>query len=116
VSVIWPTFKKELVSYLYSPVGYLIAVLLYLFRGFEISGLVKYMALIGGDVDQFATAYVLRPSAILMVVLVPPILTMRCFLRRPARPVRRHACWPPCSSPTWSIPPAMPSGWGTSAG
>ncbi len=36
-------------------------------------------ALFGIDQEQFATAYLLRPSSFILMILVPPILTMRCF-------------------------------------
>ncbi len=79
MSRIWTTIQRELMSYLFSPVGYVIAVLLYLFRGIEVSSIVKGMSFLGGDVDQFASMYVLQRSSLIMIVLVPPILTMRCF-------------------------------------
>ncbi|MFO1051784.1 MAG: ABC transporter permease [Planctomycetota bacterium] len=75
----WTTFKRELASYLRSPIGYLIAFLLYLLRGAEVNSLLQNIALLGGDRERFATAYVLRNSSLFMLILVPAILTMRCF-------------------------------------
>ena len=40
MSVAWTTWKKEMVSYLFSPVGYIVLFLLYLWRGFEVSALI----------------------------------------------------------------------------
>jgi ABC-2 type transport system permease protein len=77
--VVITTWRRELMSYLFSPVGYVIAVLLYVYRGFEISALVELIALFGGDRDQFATLYVFQLSSYFVMVLVPAILTMRCF-------------------------------------
>ncbi len=37
----WTTFKRELASYLRSPIGYLIAFLLYLLRGAEVNSLLQ---------------------------------------------------------------------------
>jgi ABC-2 type transport system permease protein len=73
------TFKRELASYLFSPVGYLVAFLLYLFRGFEVDRLVRFANAAGLDRDQFASAYLQQPSSLILLILVPAILTMRCF-------------------------------------
>lgn len=75
----WPTFKRELASYLRSPVGYVIAFLLYVLRGFEVDLLLRGAAMIGVDRERFATAYLLQNSSLIMLILVPAILTMRCF-------------------------------------
>ncbi len=77
--VVLTTLKRELMGYLFSPVGYVIAVLLYLYRGFEVGSLVDAVARLGIDRDQFASAYVFLASSSFMMLLVPPILTMRCF-------------------------------------
>ena len=77
--VVWITLKKELASYFYSPVAYVIAVLFYLYRGFEIRAMMVQYARFGVDRDIFSTNYIFNNSTIFMVVLVPPILTMRTF-------------------------------------
>ncbi|MHC5064444.1 MAG: ABC transporter permease [Planctomycetota bacterium] len=79
MNVLLTTLKKELMSYLFSPVGYIIAVLLYLYRGLEVSMVVEAVARGGADRDQFSAAYVLQVSSFIMILIVPPILTMRCF-------------------------------------
>ncbi len=79
MSIVLTTLKKELMSYFFSPVGYIIAVLFYLFRGVEVSSLVTGIANLGGSRDDFAMAYTLQNSSYFMIILVPPILTMRCF-------------------------------------
>ncbi|HLU38074.1 MAG TPA: ABC transporter permease [Planctomycetota bacterium] len=77
--VLLVTLKKELMSYFFSPVAYVIAVLFYLFRGFEISRLAWTYEQFPRAVDGFTTGYVFVASTNFMIVLVPPILTMRCF-------------------------------------
>lgn len=79
MNVAWTTWKKEMMSYLFSPIGYVVAVLLYLFRGVELTSVVQRIVMWGGDRDQFAQTYVLGMTSGFMMVLVPPILTMRCF-------------------------------------
>jgi ABC-2 type transport system permease protein len=79
VSVLWITLKKELKSYFFSPVGWVIAVLFYLFRGFDVQATIARHVAAGLDRDLFSTYYVFGPSTNFMIVLVPPILTMRCF-------------------------------------
>lgn len=73
------TFRKELLSYFVSPVSWVIAVVFYLWRGYEISSLTEFFALSNGDPDVFVSATYSRPSTFWMVILVPGILTMRCF-------------------------------------
>ncbi len=75
----WVTFRKELLSYCVSPISWLIAVLFYLWRGFELSGLVRAFAAYRGDLDQFPTATYGQSSTFVMVLLVPALLTMRCL-------------------------------------
>ncbi len=70
--------RKELWSLAVSPVSYVIFFLFYLFRGFEVVGILQRFAR-GGDVDSFSTYYLLTASTQWMVVMVPPILTMRSF-------------------------------------
>lgn len=79
MSVITTTLKKELMSYFFSPVAYVVAVLFYLFRGFEVSALAASYGAYPREVDGFTTAYIFQASTNFMIVLVPPILTMRCF-------------------------------------
>jgi ABC-2 type transport system permease protein len=79
VTVLLATLRKELMSYFFSPVAYVIALLFYLFRGLDVQALAEQMNRLGGDLDLFTTFYVFRPSTNFMIVLVPPILTMRCF-------------------------------------
>ncbi len=79
MNAILVTFKKELWSYCCSPVTYLIAVLFYLWRGFEVVGKAREFAVFQVDQDLFATSYFGLTSTFFMAVFVPPILTMRCF-------------------------------------
>ncbi|MEM7202588.1 MAG: ABC transporter permease [Planctomycetota bacterium] len=79
MNVILTTLRKELASYFYNPVAYVIAVLFYLFRGVDVQALTESMARYGSDLDLYTTYYVFRPSSNFMIVLVPPILTMRVF-------------------------------------
>jgi ABC-2 type transport system permease protein len=80
MGVILATVKKELISYLFSPVAYVIAVVLYFARGVEIYNLVLFAAESHLDTTTFATYYAVQGNtAYLFFVLVPPILTMRCF-------------------------------------
>lgn len=73
------TFKKELLSYLVSPVSWIIAVVFYLWRGYEISERVFRFAVASGDPDVFVTSTYNLTSTLWMVILVPGVLTMRCF-------------------------------------
>lgn len=75
----WVTFRKELLSYCVSPVSWVIAFLFYLWRGYELRGLVEGFAYYHGDLDQFPAATYGQTSTGWMVVLVPALLTMRCF-------------------------------------
>lgn len=79
MNVVLTTWKKELMSYFFNPVAYVILVLFYLFRGFEVEALTYTWIKADADVDKFPVSYLLGPSMYVMVVLVPPILTMRCF-------------------------------------
>ncbi|MEZ5965208.1 MAG: ABC transporter permease [Planctomycetota bacterium] len=79
MNVVITTLKKELMSYFFSPVAYVVAVLFYLFRGFEVSSLARSYEVFPREVDGFTTAYIFQSSTNFMIVLVPPILTMRCF-------------------------------------
>ncbi|MCR9244153.1 MAG: ABC transporter permease [bacterium] len=73
------TFRKELLSYFVSPVSWVIAFVFYAWRGYELSSLSRYFAATNGDPDVFVSATYSRPSTFWMVILVPAILTMRCF-------------------------------------
>ncbi|MFT4840627.1 MAG: ABC-2 type transport system permease protein [Planctomycetota bacterium] len=73
------TLKKELLSYAVSPVSWIIAFLFYLIRGSEVSNIVYYFATFRADVNQFPAATYGVNSTFNMVLLVPGIVTMRCF-------------------------------------
>jgi len=73
------TLKKELLSYAVSPVSWLIAVLFYLVRGFELVTIAVNFAIYKADPNQFPGATYGAGSTFYMVLLVPGILTMRCF-------------------------------------
>jgi ABC-2 type transport system permease protein len=75
----WVTFKKELLSYCVSPVSWLIAFLFYLWRGVQVSQLARGFAASRFDQDLFPTWSYGLGSTAWMVILVPGILTMRCF-------------------------------------
>mgnify|MGYP001293333514 CR=1 FL=1 len=70
--------SKEFWSLFVSPVSWILFALLYLFRGFEVMDLLRRFAR-AGDVDGFPTYYLLTASTQWMIVMVPPILTMRSF-------------------------------------
>ena len=76
---LWVTFKKELLSYFVSPVSWIIAVVFYFGRGIELHGLCRYYAFFRGDQDLLPTATYGFGSTMFMTILVPGILTMRCF-------------------------------------
>jgi len=73
------TFQKELFSYCISPVSWIIAVVFYLWRGFEVYGTVLGFHAYRADQDLLPTATYGLTSTFWMVVLVPGILTMRTF-------------------------------------
>lgn len=75
----WVTFKKELLSYFVGPVGWIIAVIFYLWRGYEMAVIADRFSAYRIDQDLFASASYGLNSTFLMVILVPGILTMRCF-------------------------------------
>jgi ABC-2 type transport system permease protein len=75
----WVTFRKELLTYCVSPVSWVIAVVFYLLRGYELTGVTQAFAYLHGDPDLFASATYSRSSTFLMVMFVPGLLTMRCF-------------------------------------
>ena len=73
------TLKKELLSYAVSPVSWIIAVLFYLVRGFELYAAALGFAIYRADPNQVPGATYGAGSTFYMVLLVPGILTMRCF-------------------------------------
>ena len=79
MNVAFVTFKKELLSCFVSPVSWIVAVLFYWWRGFEL----RWQ--IGIDVAYHYDRELLPPqtygftSTFFMVVLVPGLLTMRTF-------------------------------------
>jgi ABC-type transport system involved in multi-copper enzyme maturation permease subunit len=73
------TIRKELLSYCCSPVSYLVAVLFYLLHGMLLHSLIVMFALGGADADILPTQSYGLMSTFVMVVLVPALLTMRCF-------------------------------------
>lgn len=75
----WVTFRKELLTYCVSPVSWIIAVVFYLLRGFELTFLAQWFGYTRGDPDLFVSATYSRSSTALMVMFVPALLTMRCF-------------------------------------
>ena len=70
--------RKELWSLVVSPISYIIFLLFYFLRGWEVIDVLRRFAR-QGDVDAFSTHYLLTASTQWMVVMVPPILTMRAF-------------------------------------
>lgn len=79
MNVLVTTVRKELASYFFSPVAYVVAVLFYLLRGFEVDAWVRQTSALSLDVDLFTSRYIFLQSTFLMIVLVPPLLSMRCF-------------------------------------
>lgn len=75
----WVTFRKEMLSYCVSPVSWMIAVVFYLLRGFELTFLTQWFGYQRGDPDVFVSATYNSSSTALMVMFVPGLLTMRCF-------------------------------------
>lgn len=73
------TFKKEILSYLVSPVSWVIAVIFYLWRGYELTTLAALFAYYRLDQDLLPPQTYGLTSTFLMVMLVPGILTMRSF-------------------------------------
>ncbi|MBK8978132.1 MAG: ABC transporter permease subunit [Planctomycetes bacterium] len=73
------TFARELAALLFQPVGWIVLLLLYLFRGYEVVGLLTQAGLGPVDREQFTAAYLQTSSSLLMLLLVPAILTMRSF-------------------------------------
>lgn len=75
----WVTFRKELLSYLVSPIGWVIAVVFYLWRGYDMEFLALRFAVYRLDQELFAPQTYGLGSTFLMVMLVPGVLTMRTF-------------------------------------
>lgn len=72
-------FKKELMSYCISPVSWIIAVIFYVVRGFEVYDVIGQFWLARGDRDLVASATFGLSSTFVMTMLVPGVLTMKCF-------------------------------------
>ena len=72
-------FRKELLSYCLSPVSWLIAVVFYLWRGYEVHNVVRTFAYYRLDQELIPSQTYGLGSTFLMVMLVPGILTMRTF-------------------------------------
>ncbi|MFK7741014.1 MAG: ABC transporter permease [Planctomycetota bacterium] len=79
MSGFWHVFKKELLSYCVSPVSWVIAVVFYLWRGFELHGALYAYAISRADRDLLPSATYGFGSTLFMTILVPGVLTMRCF-------------------------------------
>ena len=75
----WVTFKKELFSYLVSPVGWFIAVVFYLWRGFEFANRIALFSNERRDQDLLSASSYGLDSTFWMLILVPGVVTMRCF-------------------------------------
>lgn len=73
------TFRRELLAYAVSPVSWIVAILFYWWRGFELRGLASYYAFYRLDQELLPPQTYGLGSTFLMVVLVPGLLTMRCF-------------------------------------
>lgn len=73
------TFQKELFSYSTSPVSWIVAVVFYLWRGFELHTTIALFQYYRADLDQLPTRTYGLGSTFWMVILVPGILTMRTF-------------------------------------
>lgn len=76
---IWITCSKELRSYFFSPVGWVAAVIYYFFRSFDVASLSGQFTGLGQDVEVFSIQYTFLTSNFLLILLVPPLLTMRTF-------------------------------------
>lgn len=74
----WITFGRELRSLFFNPVGWLILLLFYLAHGFETYNRVRLFSN-GGDANYFASAYTFSLLNYFVLVLAPPLLTMRAF-------------------------------------
>ena len=87
------TFKKELLSYCVSPISWIIAVVFYLWRGFELYGLAWQWSYTRADQDLFATySYVTGISnheiglgAAISLFLFPILVAIVIFLLRLVR-------------------------------
>jgi ABC-2 type transport system permease protein len=75
----WVTFQKELLSYCVSPVSWIIAVLFYLWRGYEMQRRIIGLWLEQADRDLLPAATYGLTSTFWVVVFVPGVLAMRCF-------------------------------------
>jgi len=75
----WVTFKKELFSYLVGPVGWIVAAVFYLWRGYEFTAKTVELNNFKYDRDLISTASYGLSSTFWMMILVPGVLTMRCF-------------------------------------
>ena len=73
------TFRKELLSYFYSPVSWIVLVAFYSWRGLELYALTYQYAFFRLDPDLLPSGSYGLTSTFWMVMLVPGVLTMRCF-------------------------------------
>ncbi|MBL8725160.1 MAG: ABC transporter permease [Planctomycetes bacterium] len=72
-------FRKELWSYCTGPVSWMIAVVFYLWRGYELTSLCRYADAMRADPDVFSSWTYTLSSTSAMVIFVPGLLTMRAF-------------------------------------
>ncbi len=72
-------FRKELLSYCVSPVSWAIAVLFYLWRGYDMYGVVRGFYVFRLDQEMLPPQTYGLASTMVMVILVPGLLTMRSF-------------------------------------
>jgi ABC-2 type transport system permease protein len=73
------TLKRELFAYFVSPVSWIVAVLFYLWRGFDLYRIAQYFNAYRVDVEMLPPQTYGFGSTYWMVVLVPGLLTMRTF-------------------------------------
>ena len=72
----WVTFKKELFSYLVGPVGWLVAAVFYVWRGYEFCAKTVELNNLKYDRDLISTASYGLSSTFWMMILVPGVLPM----------------------------------------
>ena len=70
---------RELRSFFFSPIAYVIAFFFVLIRGYEAYSLTRMFSIQGRNMTEFPVTYCTTNGALLMCVLVPAILTMRLF-------------------------------------
>ncbi|MDD2706430.1 MAG: ABC transporter permease [Verrucomicrobiae bacterium] len=78
MSAVWILFRKEMMSYFYSPIAYIIGVCVLFLNGVNVTQIVKWLSQQPSDYSVFQVMFAGFFTWIVFLI-VPPVLTMRLF-------------------------------------